>query len=189
MRAIQTHVVDGSAAPLFAECGNSFIWTTHCLRFREPGRYRVSTGVGSMGHAAAGVVGAALARGGRAVAVVGDGAMLMTNEISTAVRYRADALWIVLNDARYGMCAQGMESLGLEADASIPEVDFARFASAQGARGLRVAGEHELDAALREALATPGPCVLDVRIDPRCRAPSDNRNRGLGRQIAFPARR
>jgi len=87
-----------------------------------------------MGHAAAGVVGAALATGRPAVAVVGDGALLMTNEINSAVKFGAPAVWVVLNDGRYGMCAQGMDALGLSADAEIPQVDFVAFARAQGAR-------------------------------------------------------
>ena len=98
-----------------------------------------------MGHAAAGVVGAALATGRRAVAVVGDGALLMTNEINSAVKFGARAVWVVLNDGRYGMCAQGMEALGLSADAEIPQVDFAAFARAQGARATRVDHEVQLD--------------------------------------------
>ena len=125
----------------------------------------MSTGFGAMGHAAAGVVGAALATGRRAVAVVGDGALLMTNEINSAVKFGARAVWIVLNDGRYGMCAQGMDALGLSADAEIPQVDFAAFARAQGARAMRVDHEAQLDAALAEAMAADGPFVVDVRID------------------------
>jgi acetolactate synthase-1/2/3 large subunit len=80
MAAIQRVVVDGHDCLVLAESGNSFAWATHSLRFREAGRYRVSTGVGSMGHCAAGVVGAALVSNRSAVAIVGDGAMLMNNE-------------------------------------------------------------------------------------------------------------
>ncbi len=87
MDAVQRRVIDGSDALVMTEAGNSFIWGNHLLRFDEPGRYRVSLAFGSMGHCAAGVVGAALARGGKAVAIVGDGSMLMNNEISTAVQY------------------------------------------------------------------------------------------------------
>lgn len=88
MDAIQRQVVDATEATLLAESGHAFIWATHRLRFATPGRYRVSTGFGAMGHATTGVVGAALAsssgRGCRAVALVGDGSMLMHNEINTA---------------------------------------------------------------------------------------------------------
>jgi acetolactate synthase-1/2/3 large subunit len=193
MDAVQDWVVDRSNATVLSEAGNSFLWTTHRLRFSAPHRYRASTGVGAMGHAAAGVVGAALATGRRAVAVVGDGALLMTNEINSAVKFGARAVWVVLNDARYGMCAQGMDTLGLSADAEIPQVDFAAFAHAQGAGATRVDHEMQLDDALAQAMAADGPFVVDVRIDPRCKAPASQRNVGLAgprptpRELTFPA--
>ena len=184
MDAIQRQVVDGSDAVVLAESGNAFVWATHRLRFATPGRYRASTGVGAMGHAAAGVVGAALAGPRRAVAVVGDGAMLMHNEINTAAKYGARAVWIVLNDGRYGMCEQGMDVLGLVADARFPAVDFVAFARAQGADGVRVDAAGELDAALRSALRADGPFVVDVLVDPGALAPANARNRGLARELA-----
>jgi acetolactate synthase-1/2/3 large subunit len=186
MAAVQRVVIDRHDALVLAECGNAFTWATHFLRFRTPGRYRVSTGVGAMGHCAAGVVGAALAGRCKAVAIVGDGAMLMNNEVNTAVALRAPALWIVLNDARYNMCEQGMAVLGLRAESSIPQVDFAALARAMGAAGRVAAGEQDLDAALEEAMEVEGPFVLDVRIEPACLAPSIGRNRGLRAQLAGP---
>jgi thiamine pyrophosphate-dependent acetolactate synthase large subunit-like protein len=193
MDALQDWVVDRSDATVLSEAGNSFLWTTHRLRFSAPHRYRTSTGFGSMGHASAGVVGAALASGRRAVAIVGDGALLMTNEINSAVKFGARAVWVVLNDGRYGMCAQGMDTLGLSADAGIPQVDFAAFARAQGARATRVDHEVQLDAALAEAMTAEGPFVIDVRIDPSCKAPASLRNtalagtRPVSRALTFPA--
>jgi thiamine pyrophosphate-dependent acetolactate synthase large subunit-like protein len=149
------------------------------LRFRHAGRYRVSTGVGSMGHCAAGVVGAAFASGRPAVAIVGDGAMLMNNEVNTAVKLGAPAVWIVLNDSRYNMCEQGMAALGLQADAGIPEVNFAMLARAMGAAGEVIESELDMDRALETAISSKRPYVLDIRIDPTCPAPSKGRNRGL----------
>lgn len=183
MQAVQRGVIDAHGLLVLAECGNAFAWATHFLRFREPGQYRVSTGVGAMGHCAAGVVGAAHATGRRTVAIVGDGAMLMNNEINTAVALRAPATWIVLNDARYNMCAQGMAALGLRADASFPQADFSMLARAMGATGAVVTAETDLDAALAGALAANGPSVLDVRVDPAAIAPAMGRNRGLRAQV------
>ncbi|MGB6295882.1 MAG: thiamine pyrophosphate-binding protein, partial [Rivularia sp. (in: cyanobacteria)] len=51
MEAIQHVIVDGSDAVVMAECGNSFTWSTNLLQFNQANRYRVSTGVGAMGHA------------------------------------------------------------------------------------------------------------------------------------------
>lgn len=182
MQAIQDVAIDKYDCLIMAESGNSFTWATHYLRFTKPGRYRVSTGVGSMGHFATGVVGAAIAGGRTAVAIVGDGAMLMSNEVSTAVKTGAPAVWIVLNDSRYNMCEQGMAVLGLHADASIPPVDFAMFARALGGKSEILESEVDLYGALERAITARSPFVLDVRIDPACLAPSMARNRGLRAQ-------
>jgi acetolactate synthase-1/2/3 large subunit len=182
MSAIQRVVVDASDAVLFADCGNAIGLMTHYLRFRDGPRFRLSTGFGSMGHAAAGVLGVALASGGKAVAVVGDGAMLMTNEINTAVARRLGTVWVVLNDARYGMVAQGMEALGWTPfGTDFPRVDFAAVARGLGADGVRVASEADVDAALATAMAAPGPFVVDVIVDPDERVPS-GRNASLRAQ-------
>jgi Thiamine pyrophosphate-requiring enzymes [acetolactate synthase, pyruvate dehydrogenase (cytochrome), glyoxylate carboligase, phosphonopyruvate decarboxylase] len=179
MQEIQQVCVDSGDVIVMAESGNSFTWATHLLRFSKP-RYRVSTGVGAMGHAVTGVVGAAKAKNGKAIAIVGDGAMLMNNEISTAVKYQIPAVWIVLNDARYNMCSQGMAMLGLEgADANIPPADFVMIARGMGADGIRVERESDIRMALQQALAASIPFVVDVIIDPTRQAPSRGRNKGL----------
>jgi acetolactate synthase-1/2/3 large subunit len=198
MQAIQLVAIDRHDCLVMAESGNSFTWATHYLRFSKPGRYRVSTGVGSMGHFTTGVVGAAIAGQTTAIAIAGDGAMLMLNEINTAVKFGAPAVWVVLNDARYNMCEQGMSALGLEADARIPPVDFSKFAQSLGASGEVVESETDLDEALERAIAARRPFVLDVRVDPARPAPAMARNRGLRAQgigkppgeqdISFPRR-
>lgn len=181
MSAVQRAVVDGSDAVVLAESGNSFTWATNYLRFAQPGRYRVSTNVGSMGHAATGVLGAALGRGGKAVAIVGDGAMLMNMEVNTAAKQNLPAVWIILNDGRYNMCYQGMAALDMAgcADATFPPTDFAMLARAMGAEGLRVESEDDLEAGLARALAASGPFILDVLIDADQVAPTNGRNEGL----------
>jgi acetolactate synthase-1/2/3 large subunit len=65
-----------------------------------------------------------------------------------------------------------------------PAVDFVALARAQGADGVRVRGEHELEGALWQAMQANGPFVVDVLIDEQARAPSGGRNRGLARQLA-----
>ena len=183
MDAVQRQVVEGSEAIVLAESGNAFFWANHLLRFGAPGRYRVSTGFGSMGHAATGAVGAAIARGGKAVALVGDGAMLMLMEVSTAVQYGAQAVWVVLNDGLYAMCDQGMRAMGWEPfGTAIPATDFVAMVRAMGGDGIRVECEVDLDEALRRAMDATGPFVVDVQIDRSESAPSGRRNRNLMQQ-------
>jgi acetolactate synthase-1/2/3 large subunit len=167
MQACQELVVERSNAVVMTESGNAFGWGNHLLRFTEPGRYRTSAAFGAMGHFVTGVVGAALAREGKALAVVGDGAMLMNNEISTAVKYEADAIWLVLNDGYYGITRHAMTAQGFEpVETELPPNRFVDFARSMGADGVRVETEREVEDALGQALAHRGPFVVDVRIDP-----------------------
>lgn len=183
MGQIQREIVERSNVILLTEAGNSFALGSHYLRFRQAGRYRVSSGFGSMGHATAGVIGAAMGSATKAVAIVGDGAMLMLNEMSTAANYGIDAVWIVLNDARYGMIAQGMRSIGWQPfSTDFPRVDFAAIARAMGADGVRVERESQVESALRQAMVVRGPFVVDVIVDPNETAPANRRNASLVQQ-------
>ncbi len=183
MGSLQRVVVDRTDIPVLSEAGNAFVWTTHELSFDQPGRYRTSMGFGSMGHAAAGVVGLALARSGPALAVVGDGALLMNNEISTAVSLGVPAIWVVLNDARYGLVADGMQGLGYApVGLEFSQVDFAAFARSMGAEAETVHHEMDLDDVLQEAISAQCPFVVDVRIDTTEQAPFGARNRSLADQ-------
>lgn len=183
MAMLQREVVEKTDGIVLTEAGNSFALGTHHLRFDAPGRYRVSTAFGSMGHAATGVVGAAIGSRRKAWAIVGDGAMLMLSEVSTAAAYGVDAVWIVLNDARYGMIAQGMQSIGWEPfDTDFPRADFVAIARGMCGDGIRVTRECDLEAALAAARDAAGPFVLDVHVDPTELAPATKRNKSLVEQ-------
>jgi acetolactate synthase I/II/III large subunit len=180
MQAIQRTFVSQTDVRVIVDAGNAFAWTTSRLRFTDPGRYRVSMGWASMGQAAAGAVGAALASGGKILAIVGDGAMLMQNEINTAVHYGANVVWIVLNDSQYGMIEHGMRGLRMKpVETAIPTVDFAALARSQGAQGITVHNEQEIEGALATAMHVTGPYVIDVIIDRTAVPPMGRRVQNL----------
>ncbi len=182
MAALQRYVVDESDAIVLTEAGNSFMLGSHYLRFQSAGRYRSSTTFGSMGQAAGGVLGAALGRG-KAVALVGDGSMLMLNEMNTAAQYGINAVWVVLNDSAYGMIAQGMRSLGWKPfEVDFPRADFVAIANGMGVPGARVEKEGDLRSALERAMRATGPFVVDVQIDPNEKPPANRRNQSLVKQ-------
>jgi acetolactate synthase-1/2/3 large subunit len=145
-------------------------WAGHYLEACAPDSYFVGLGLAAMGSAVAGAISGKLAAPGRrAVALVGDGAFAMNGvEVHTAVEEGLDVVWVVLNDSGYGMIGHG-ERLLLGADLGACEfrtpVDAAGLARALGARGVRVDSRTALRAALAEALAGSGPCVIDARID------------------------
>ena len=180
LQSVQGVLLDGASWPVMVEAGNAFAWGPHALRFRSP-QFRMSAHFASMGHATCGVVGAAMANEeGRAVAVVGDGAMLMHHEVSTAAATATRAIWVVFNDAAYGMVAHGMRSIGLGEDPTrFPRVDFAALARAVGADGAIATDEATLATALGRARRADGPFVVDVWVDPAVPPPFGARNAAL----------
>jgi acetolactate synthase-1/2/3 large subunit len=190
MKVIQRELVDKTEIPILVDVGNAFSFSNRYLDFDEPGRYRVHFDFGAMGCAAAGVLGTCIATQKKAVAVVGDGAFLMQNEINTAVRYNLSCVWVVLNDARYGMVAQGLEALfGADRGSDFPPCNFVDLARSMGADGVRVETEADLSTALDTALKAKGPFVVDVLIDKRESAPSSKRFVSLARQGSQPWQR
>lgn len=166
LQALQRQVVEQTRAVIGSEAGTSFTWCNTLLRFSTPDRYRTSAAWGSMGHFTTGCVGTALVGDRPVVAVVGDGAMLMNNEINTAVQYGARCVWIVLNDAQLGLNEHGMQALGMRpVETQLPRTDFVAFARSQGADGVAVATEDQVEDALERALSASGPFVIDVAID------------------------
>jgi acetolactate synthase-1/2/3 large subunit len=172
MQTLQEEVLTQNQVTVMSEAGSAFTWCNHLLKFSNPNQYRTSAAWGSMGHFTTGVVGAALSGKKTAIAVVGDGSMLMNNEINTAVTYNARAIWLVMNDAQLGLNEHGMKALGMTPiETQMPRTDFVLFARSQGAKAKAVHNEHELKTALRWALDESGPVVLDIHSDPHSVSP------------------
>jgi len=166
METLQRRVVEDSDALVLSDGGSASVLCNHHLKFTKPRRYRMTSYFGARGHYAAGVVGAALGRGGKAISILSEEAMLMSAEVSSAAQYKAAAVWIVLNRAGHSENERCHEALGLNADnLNFPSVDYATLAESLGARGLRVQSEDQLDEAIQEALVCEGPIVLDVWLD------------------------
>lgn len=172
MGAIQRVVLDATTIPVLADAASSMFWATRHLIFDDPARWFVENAWGAVGNAVAAVLGFAIGRDGPALAIVGDHAMQMEDEINTAVAYGIHAIWLVINDSGMGIVERGMATDGWPyRDTAFPPTDFAAVAVAKGARGRRVTREEDLDDALREAIAAAGPFVIDVVVDATAAAP------------------
>ncbi|CPR16683.1 thiamine pyrophosphate-binding protein [Brenneria goodwinii] len=171
MAIIQKVAIEEHDCLIAADAGNTFVWTNRYLHFQKPNRYRVCTALGAMAHYACGIVGLS-ASGKITLGIIGDGSMLMNNEVSTAVRYQLPAIWLIMNDGVYNMCRQGLRLLGHPPlDCVIPQVDFSLFAKALGADGVRVTQADELETSLRAAILKGVPAVIDVLIDKDAQPP------------------
>lgn len=182
MSIVQDIAVNRRGCTVISDAGNSLCWTAHYLRFTEPGRFRTMLSYSAMGHGACGVVGIGLAGGDTppAIAVVGDGAMLMQSEVSSAVHYGAKVVWLVMNDSRYNMCYQVPQMWGEKAPCcDIPQTDFSLYARALGCHGDTATSGEQLQTLLGEAMGRNGPSLIDVKIDPDAVAPSGGRAASL----------
>jgi acetolactate synthase I/II/III large subunit len=103
------------------------------------------------------------------LAFTGDGGLGMTlAEIETAVRLSLRVIVIVFNDAALSLITIKQKPAGHGGEEAVRyrPTSFAAAAAAMGAAGAAVSSERELAAALTDALARPGPTVIDVHVDP-----------------------
>ena len=133
-----------------------------------------SSGLATMGYALPAAIAAALClglpnTGVPVLAFTGDGGLGMTlAEIETAVRLSLRVIVIVFNDAALSLITikQNPAGHGGEEAVRYRPTSFAAAAAAMGAAGAAVSSERELAAALTDALARPGPTVIDAHVDP-----------------------
>lgn len=112
-----------------------------------------------------GVGAAVAARGRKTVVLHGDaGFMMNVSELWTAAQERLDILFIVMNDAGYGVIRHMQDAAfgGRRVYGDLMPPDFSRLAHAASARYACVRSGDEFGPAVREQLAQPGLCILEV---------------------------
>src|SRR5207237_10515422 len=100
------------------------------------------------------------------VAFVGDGGLsMLMAELATCVRYRLPVKVVVIKNDTLGqikweqMVFLGNPEYGCDLD---PNIDFALFAKACGATGFAIKDPNKCGGIVEEALATPGPVVIEA---------------------------
>jgi pyruvate dehydrogenase (quinone) len=152
-----------------SDTGMATVWLSRFVSMRGQRRLLGSYNLGSMANAMPQAIGAqALDRSAEVVAFCGDGGLTMLmGDLITAVTYKLPVRLVVFNNGRLGMVKLEQEQAGLpEFGAKLSDVDIAAIARAAGLRALRVERAGELDEAIREAFAEPGPVLLDVVTNP-----------------------
>jgi pyruvate dehydrogenase (quinone) len=164
--------VERHAAPdaLFtSDTGMSTVWLSRFVRMTGGRRLIGSYNLGSMANAMPMALGAqALDRHRQVVAFCGDGGIsMLLGDLITAVSHDLPVKLVVFDNGRLGMVKLEMEQVGLaEFGTVLHNPDFAAVAQAIGLRGIRVTDPHDVDDAVREAMASPGPVLLDVLTNP-----------------------
>jgi thiamine pyrophosphate-dependent acetolactate synthase large subunit-like protein len=159
-----------SDALIATDCGHNTGLAAQYLHIRGTQRFAVSGTLASMGGGLPYAIAAALAYPGRQViAVVGDGGLSMSiAELSTCVRYRLPVKVVVINNSSLAQIKwEQLMFLGnQEYGCDLEPVNFAQVAEGFGVRGFRIEDPDACGSVLDEALAWPGPALVDAVVDP-----------------------
>jgi len=158
-------------AIVFTDCGNNCMWTERFFQAYIP-RTIIFDGITHMGWTTAGVIGAKIAVPDKVVVtILGDGSFSMNcQDVKTADIYGVPVIWFILNDGALGairhrqMVMPGrklQEYVKLDTD----NMDFVKFAESCGVRGERCEKPSEIKPAVRRAIESDEPTVLDVVVD------------------------
>jgi acetolactate synthase-1/2/3 large subunit len=159
---------DGKAI-VCSDVGQHQMWAAQFIRFDQPRHWINSGGLGSMGFGMPSAIGAQMANPDKLVfAIVGDGGFQMSlPELATLMNYDLPVKVIVMNNGYLGMVRQWQELFynnrmsGVELN-TFPNAEL--LAAAYGMKGRIVRTPEELPDALRDAVNSPGPYLLDVRV-------------------------
>jgi acetolactate synthase-1/2/3 large subunit len=162
----------GDKAIFTCDVGQHQMWVAQHCRFVRPQAHLTSAGLGTMGYGVPAGIGALLAEPDATVITVsGDGSIMMNiHELATLRRYRLPLKIVLLDNSQLGMVRQWQE---LFFDENFSEIDlsdnpdFAEVARSFGIEAFTVDHRTEVSGAIDRLLATSGPVLCHVRIDPR----------------------
>lgn len=156
-------------AVIVTDVGQHQMWVAQYYGFRNPRSLLTSGGLGTMGYGLPAALGAQCGLPDKPVILfIGDGGMMMNcQELAVAAEYNFPVKVLIFNNQCLGMVAQWQRMFygARYSHTSLKGgTDFVKLAEAMGVKGLRVNKSDELSRVLEEALAIPGPVVVDIRI-------------------------
>lgn len=163
-------IIDENAV-LVADASYSTLWLSQYVKARRPGQHFVyPRGMAGLGWGMPMALGAKVAApDSKVIALVGDGGFAhVWSEFETAVRMRIPLTVILLNNSILGFQKHSeLVQFSRHTDSiDFASVDHVAVARACGAAGVRVEKPAELAAALREAVESDLPTLIEVIADP-----------------------
>lgn len=156
-------------AVFVCDTGAVTVWGARNLAIRGEQRFTLSSSLASMAFSLPGAIGAQLAFPDRQViALAGDGGFTMLmSDFLTAVDMELPITVVVFNNHKLGLIQMEQESQGFpEFQTALSNPDFAEFGRLCGGEGAVVRNPDELEPALRRAVESDRPWIIDVHINP-----------------------
>ena len=164
------HELTQGKAIITTEVGQNQMWAAQYYSFDKPNNFITSGGLGVMGFGLPAAIGAQVACPDRMVVdIAGDGSIQMNiQEMATALQYSLPVKIVILNNGYLGMVRQWQQLFYDKRYAfTCMEFapDFVKLAEAYGALGLRATKPEEVEAVLREGLASPKTVIMDFVVE------------------------
>ncbi|MBM6840052.1 biosynthetic-type acetolactate synthase large subunit [[Clostridium] spiroforme] len=166
----QIDYLTDSQAIICTDVGQHQMWTAQYYHFRRPRQLITSGGAGTMGFGLGAAIGAKYGNPHQTVFnIAGDGCFRMNmNELATASRYNIPVIEVVINNKVLGMVRQWQTLFYGERYSNTildDKVDFCKVAEGLGCKAIKVTTKEEVAPAIKEAMATQGPVLIEVVID------------------------
>ena len=149
--------------------GNTAVWAFYQNRIYEPRTFLWAADSGHLGAGVPYAIGAKLARPKVPVyCITGDGSFgFNAMEMETAAREKLPIVVIIANDNAWGMIKGGQKLVYQERYCGVDfsDVRYDQLAQALGCYGERVTKPAQIRPALKRAVASGLPAVLDVVVD------------------------
>jgi acetolactate synthase-1/2/3 large subunit len=180
-------LTDGDAL-IATEVGQHQMWVAQFYKFSQPRSFISSGGLGTMGYGLPAALGAQIGNRDRDVfAMAGDGSFQMNvQELATIAKNRLPINIVLFNNQYLGMVRQWQDlfkdkrysgvcmrrqkdcpdkclSPGENCPEEVP--DFVKLAQAYGIKAKRITEAEDIKPALKEAVETPEPYLLDFAIE------------------------
>ena len=152
------------------DVGQHQMWVAQHFHYDYPGQLLTSGGFGTMGFGLGAAIGAKVGNPDKTVIhVTGDGSFRMNcNELATEQYYNLPIITFIYNNQTLGMVRQWQTLIynGHYSQTTLDRgPDFVKLAEAYGLGGKRVCTVPELEAAVKEALASGRGYVIDCAIE------------------------
>ena len=161
----------GKNTIITTDVGQNQMWMAHYFKTHCPRSFLSSGGLGTMGFGFPSAIGAKVAKpDSKVICITGDGGFMMNSqELGTIADYNIPVVVCIFDNRTLGMVYQWQNLYYGKRQCSVnfgDTPDFVKLAESFGISATRITTPDEIEEALKEAILSEEPYLLDFVIDP-----------------------